>query len=264
MWLPDDDMQKRELVINPPLVNAASSLGFYPNPKHQNTWENLGAFITNPISFKARQPADNRLFISKQSYYLMHTGLANPGFKSSLKRFALHWAKAPLGIIVHLLAEDSFSLQQMVATLETCENVVAVELSFSDKLDWAEIESILHNITGELPLILCLTLQQVWAYLPMLERNTDQVIHIGGGRGAILDDSGNLVNGQLVGFDQFLLILNAVQKVSKLGIRVIGGGGIISGNQVKAMFKAGAQVIALDCLLWQGGVDLSELQVPIK
>ena len=52
MWLPDDNMQKRELVINPPFVNAASSLGFYPNQKHQNTWENLGAFITNPISFK--------------------------------------------------------------------------------------------------------------------------------------------------------------------------------------------------------------------
>lgn len=259
MWLSDDNMQKRELVINPPLVNAASSLGFYPNPKHKKILEQLGAFVTNPISYKARHPAENRFFISNQNQFLMHTGLPNPGFKNSLSRYAKYWEKAPVGIIVHLLAEDSFSLQAMIKTLENCEGLIAVELSFSDKKTWAEIESILHDITSELPIILSLNLQQVWAYLSMLKDIANYVIHINGGRGTILNHSGDLVNGRLIGFDQFSLILNAVQQVSKLGMRVIGGGGIISANQVRAMHQAGAQVVALDCLLWQGGVDLSNI-----
>ena len=47
----------RSLVIDPPLMNAAGSMGFAPDLKLPLLWEEFGAFVTNPISIKPRKPA---------------------------------------------------------------------------------------------------------------------------------------------------------------------------------------------------------------
>ena len=48
---------KYDLVFSKPWMNAAGSLGFRIGPNTMIDPANLGAFITNPVSIKPRQPA---------------------------------------------------------------------------------------------------------------------------------------------------------------------------------------------------------------
>ena len=47
-------MSKRDLYFRKPLMNAAGTLGFSPDPRASVAWEDLGAFVTNPISLRPR------------------------------------------------------------------------------------------------------------------------------------------------------------------------------------------------------------------
>ena len=106
MWLDDTNLSRQELVLRRPFVNTAGFMGFYPDSKYPNLWQALGAFITNPISYRPRKPAENRASLSYPGGVLLHTGLPNPGFEVVLRRFTLRWSRSPLPIIVHLMAEE--------------------------------------------------------------------------------------------------------------------------------------------------------------
>jgi len=65
-----------------------------------------------------------------------------------------------------------------------------------------------------------------------------------------------LIRGRIYGPAVFPTALSGVQRLSSLGFKVIGGGGIYTRQQAEAMFKAGAEAVALDALLWCGGINL--------
>ncbi|MEN8173766.1 MAG: hypothetical protein ABFS03_12925, partial [Chloroflexota bacterium] len=115
---------KFDLRIDPPVVNAAGTLGFAPK-KHAPS---LGAFLTNPISLYARKPAQGTRFLPYPSGFLLHTGFPNPGIKRVIRSYGRAWAAAKVPIIVHLLAQDSVEITEMVARLEQVEGIAGVEI----------------------------------------------------------------------------------------------------------------------------------------
>src|SRR5215510_6411956 len=125
---------KRDLYFSKPMMNAAGTLGFAPDPRAGVDLAAFGAFVTNPLSLRPRRPAAKPELLEYPGGFLLHTGLPNPGFQAGLKRYSAKWSRSDLPIIVHLMADRPEETQNMVRMLETQENVMAVELGFAPLL----------------------------------------------------------------------------------------------------------------------------------
>src|SRR5262245_61518178 len=126
-------LMKRDLYFSKPIMNAAGSLGLAPDLRVLGELGglNFGAFVTNPISLRPRQPTSQPAMSEYPGGFLLHTGLPNPGIHGALKKYSAKWTRSELPIIVHLMADRPEETQNMVRMLESHENVMAVELGFA-------------------------------------------------------------------------------------------------------------------------------------
>jgi len=231
-------------------MNAAGSLGFVPDIRvlQELGGLELGAFVTNPISLRSRLPAAKPEVIEYPGGFLLHTGLPNPGLSAGLKKYSAKWSRSDIPIIVHLMADRPEETQQMVRKLESQENVMAVELGFAPLLANDIILLTLEMCLGELPLIFSLPVEQVLSLGPRLVQEGAQAISISAPRGTLFTD--HLVSGRLFGPSLFPQSLDIVQSAAKLGIPIIGAGGVWSKENADAMLSVGALAVQVDAALW--------------
>ena len=245
---------KRDVYFSKPLMNAAGSLGFAPDTRVGISLEAFGAFVTNPFSLRPRLPAAHPKLIEYPGGFLLHTGLPNPGFNAGLKRFASRWDKSDLPIIVHLMADRPEETQRMIRMLEAHENVMAAELGFAPLLADDILLLTLEMCRGELPLIFSLPVEQVLRLGPRLVEEGAQAISITAPRGAMPGGEGFenqvLVTGRLYGPSLFPRALETVYSAAKLGLPIIGAGGVWAKESVEAMLSAGALAVQVDAALW--------------
>ena len=252
MWLEEETpIRKQDLVLEKPFVNAPGFLGFYPNPSLMPFLPHLGAFITNSISLRPRQPAKNRNYITFPGGFLLHTGLHNPGIHRAVARFRKRWAHASLPVIVHLLVEDPASLAGMVRKLEGLENIIAVELGLPPGCEAGMLQEIVSAAAGELPTVVCLAPEQVPTLLETLVNLHPAAVHLVSPRGSLPTSDGDLVTGRLYGPTIFPLMLHAVQKLLEVELRVIADGGVTTRRQADALLGAGVMAVGLGSVLWQ-------------
>ncbi len=250
-------MFKRDLAFRTPLMNAAGALGFAPEARAAVSWQEFGAFVTNPISLRPRAPVADPEALPYPGGFLLHSGLPNPGFTAVLKKFAPRWADAKLPVIVHLMADRPEETARMVQKLEGVENVAAVELGFAPHLAADIILIALEMSLGELPLIVSLAWEQVLSLGPRVMQAGAIAISLSAPRGALpapLTQSG-VVTGRLYGPALFPQALDVVQNAVKLGLPVIGAGGVYSKENASAMLAAGALAVQVDSALWRGAWD---------
>lgn len=245
-------MSKRDLYFSKPLMNAAGSLGFAPDTRVGISLESLGAFVTNPFSLRPRMPTVKPAVIQHPGGFLLHTGLPNPGFRAGVKRYSAKWARAELPIIVHLMADRPEETQRMVRMLEAQENVMAVELGFAPLLANDIILITLEMCVGELPLIFSLPVEQVLSIGPRLIQEGAQAISVATPRGALplSSDPSHLVTGRLYGPSLFPQTLETVFSAAKVGLPIIGAGGVWTKENAEAMISAGALAVQVDAVLW--------------
>lgn len=255
---------KRDLYFNKPLTNAAGSLGFAPDTRNGIPLDSFGAFVTNPFSLRPRLPATKPELIEYPGGFLLHTGLPNPGLNAGVKKYAAKWSRTGLPIIVHLMADRPEETQHMVRTLETQENVMAVELGFAPLLAGDILLVTLEMCLGELPLIFSLPIEQVLSLGPRLIQHGAQAISIAAPRGALSltpapslrsalqspAERGELVTGRLYGPSLFPQTLETVYSAAKLGLPIIGAGGIYSKENADVMLSVGALAVQVDAALW--------------
>lgn len=242
---------KRDLYFSKPIMNAAGSLGFFPNLRdfHEaNLGGLLGAFVTNPFSLRPRLPTSQPAVIEYPGGFLLHTGLPNPGLKAGLKKYSAKWTRSDLPIIVHLMADRPEETQNMVRMLEEIENVMAVELGFAPLLSNDIILLTSEMCLGELPLIFSLPIEQVLTLGPRLIQDGAQAISIATPRGALLTD--HLITGRLYGPSLFPQSLETVFSAVKIGLPIIGAGGVWSKENADAMLSVGALAVQMDAALW--------------
>jgi dihydroorotate dehydrogenase (NAD+) catalytic subunit len=252
MWLDEEKpILKRDLVLNQPFVNASGTLGFAPDLRVQPAISRLGAFITNPISRGPRQPATNRAYLPSPGGFLLHTGHPNPGITRAVTRFGRRWAGAPLPVIIHLLVESPRTLTEMVHKLEGLDNILAVELGLPPGCDPGFLSAVIAAGAGELPLIPCLSPEQVPTLLEVLTDLQPTALHLVEPRGALPGPGGKIVTGRLFGPAIFPVMLAAAQVLIGAGLRVIANGGVHDPSQVDALMKAGATAVGLGSVLWQ-------------
>ncbi|MBI3158077.1 MAG: hypothetical protein HYZ26_00575 [Chloroflexi bacterium] len=233
-----------------PLMNAAGFLGFAPEARGPVALEKLGAFITNPISRRAHSPARQRLAWATPGAVLLHSGLPNPGLSAAIKRFAGRWARAPLPVIVHLLAETREEIGGMVRRLEGLENVLAVELGLAEMLDARAAAGIVAAAQGELPVIARLSLAACNLGAAVVAAGASAV-SLGPLPGAASFNDGT-VRGRLYGPGVYPAALAAVGSLAGQGLPVIGAGGVYTAEQAEAMLAAGALAVQVDAAIWKG------------
>jgi len=251
----ENDM-KRDLYFSKPLMNAAGSLGFAPDTRAGIPLDSFGAFVTNPFSLRPRVPAAQPEVVEYPGGFLLHTGLPNPGFNTGIKRYASRWDKSDLPIIVHLMADRPEETQRMVQMLEMHENVMAAELGFAPLLANDIILLTLEMCLGELLLIFSLPVEQVLSLGPRLIQDGAQAISIAAPRGAVPGNKGEglgdrgIVTGRLYGPSLFPRALETVYSAAKLGLPIIGAGGIWTNENANAMLSVGALAVQVDAAFW--------------
>ena len=247
---------KRDLYFSKPLMNAAGSLGFAPDTRAGIPLDSFGAFVTNPFSLRPRKPAAQPEVMEYQGGFLLHSGLPNPGFHAGIKRYSSRWDKSDIPVIVHLMADRPEETQRMVQMLEMHENVMAAELGFAPLLADDILLLTLEMCLGELPLILSLPVEQVLSLGPRLIQDGAQAISISAPRGALPENKGNgsgergVTTGRLYGPSLFPRGLETVYSAAKLGLPIIGAGGVWNKENAEAMLSAGALAVQVDAVLW--------------
>jgi dihydroorotate dehydrogenase len=244
---------KRDLYFSKPLMNAAGSLGFAPDLRVGIGLDSFGAFVTNPLSLRPRLPTAKPQIIDYPGGFLLHTGLPNPGLHAGLKKYSAKWYRSDLPIIVHLMADRPEETQKMVRSLETHENVMAVELGFAPLLADDILFLTLEMCLGELPLIFSLQIEQVLSLGPRLVQEGAQAISVSAPRGALPftpNGRGELITGRLYGPSLFPRSLETVYSAAKLSLPIIGAGGIWSKENADAMLAVGALAVQVDAALW--------------
>jgi dihydroorotate dehydrogenase (NAD+) catalytic subunit len=255
---------KRDLYFSKPLMNAAGSLGYAPDTRSGIPLELFGAFVTNPFSWRPRQPAAKPAVVEYRGGFLLHTGLANPGLSAGVKKYAARWARSELPVIVHLMADRPEETQRMVRILETQENVMAAELGFAPLLADDILLLTLEMCLGELPLIFSLPVEQVLSLGPRLIQEGAQAISTSMQRGALspaltpsAPEKNELITGRLYGPSLFPHTLETVHSASRLGLPIIGAGGVWTKENAEAILLAGALAVQMDVVLWDPAFTFS-------
>jgi dihydroorotate dehydrogenase len=245
-------ISKRDLTFRAPLMNAAGTMGFSPDPRVAVNWSDFGAFVTNPISLRPWTAAKNPELIEYPGGFLLHNGLPNPGLSTVLKKYAHYWANADLPIIANLMADRPEETARMVRILEGVENVAAVELGFAPLLATDIILLAVEISLGEFPLIVNLPFDQVLTLGPRLIQAGAAAVSLAAPRGALPNGEG-IVTGRLFGPSLFPQSLDLVRNAAKLGLPILGGCGVYSRENADAMLAAGALAVQVDAVLWKTG-----------
>jgi dihydroorotate dehydrogenase (NAD+) catalytic subunit len=246
---------KRDLYLSHPHLNAAGALGFDPARyfRQENALQ-LGAFITNPISLRARRPTARPKLLEYAGGFLLHSGLPNPGLDAVLKRYARKWRDAPTPVIVHLMADRPEETARMTRQLESIENVMAVELGFAPGLSDDLLRYALEMSMGELPIIMNLPHEQVLSLGPTLVQDGASAISLAAPRGSLFRD-GKLTSGRMYGPGLLPRSLEIVHAAARLGLPIIGAGGVYSMQDAESMLAVGALAVQFDSALWKPKVD---------
>jgi dihydroorotate dehydrogenase (NAD+) catalytic subunit len=231
-------------------MNAAGTLGFAAETGAPIAWANLGAFVTNPISMRPRNGAAKPALIEYHGGFLIHTGLPNGGFRKVLQKHGNAWKHSRLPVIVHLMADRPEEAREMVQTLEGVDNILAAELGFAPLLADDIILMAVEMCQGELPLIVSLEEQQLLRIGGTVLSAGAVAVSIASPRG-MLESEGEFISGRLTGPSLFPASLKVVSDSARIGLPIIGAGGISSLQNAKVMLEAGALAVQLDArALW--------------
>jgi dihydroorotate dehydrogenase (NAD+) catalytic subunit len=126
---------------------------------------------------------------------------------------------------------------------------MAVELGFAPLLAGDILALVVEMCRGELPLVVSLPSEQVLALGGRLLELGAAALSLGTPRGA-LPNGEAILTGRLFGPALFPMSLDVVRSAARLGLPIIGGGGVCSQADAQAMLSAGALAVQLDSSLW--------------
>lgn len=249
----DFSIPKYDLEISPPVMNAAGTLGYAPQSSGLVKFDRFGAFVTNPVSLHPRTPARARTSQPFPGGFLLHSGYPNPGLRSVIRKYAAHWARSALPVIVHLLVHQVEDVQPMVSQLEGKEGLTGIELGIPPGCEPGQAVEMVQAAVGELPLIVRVPVERAGVFASELNESSLAAISLAPPRGVLLDRLYHPVRGRLFGPAVFPFALAAVQEVIDIGVPVIASGGVYQQRQIEALLEIGATGVQLDAVLWSLG-----------
>ena len=243
---------KRDLVIDPPIMNTSGMLGFADEARRHLDYTRLGALITNTISFDARTPANPPRILQYPGGFLLHTGHPNSGLSRVISTYQRTWREMPIPVIVNLLALSADEAAGMVQKLEGLENVMAVEMLVRAEPTGEAQALVAAACSGELPVIVRVPLTASVELGNLVQEAGAQAISLGPPRGSLPAPKGEFVSGRMYGSAMLLLGIEAVQRfVAEVDLPILGGCGITTQPELASAIEAGAAGVQLDYNLWR-------------
>lgn len=242
---------KRQLIIDPPVMNAAGVLGFSNEANSFVNVGQLGAFLTHPISLAPRAPALGLRVIPFDGGFLLHTGWPNPGMTTVLRQHRRRWAALPRPVILHALAATTTEVDRMIGRIEVIEEISGIELGLGEADATLASDLVAAAVRSQLPVLAQIPVTAGPEIALAGQQAGAVAVSLGPPRGALADPTGRVVHGRLYGPAVFPLALQATERLAReLEIPVLASGGVYDAAQVRTLLDAGAAGVQLDSVLW--------------
>ena len=248
---------KRGLTLSGPVMPATGIMGYGDVYHRLVPLETLGAFVTNPITARARRGAQPPRVLSFPGGLLVHTGLDNPGVRDVIRRHSKRWAHSPVPVIAHVVGTSPQEAAACCEQLSRLEALAGVELGLQDYFAVEEALEILAAVRslGTLPLIVKLPLWHADAMaVAIVDRDLADALTVAAPPRGTLPVAGHPITGRLYGpatFPQALWMLQRVQALIEDRLPLIGCGGIHSVGDARALLAAGAVAVQVDSYIWR-------------
>jgi dihydroorotate dehydrogenase (NAD+) catalytic subunit len=260
---------KHGLTLNNPLLNAAGTLGFSQEYRSLLDLRCLGAFVTNPLTYRPRTPARPPNAVVTDDGVLVHTGLPNPGLAAAVRRWNREWQRLGVPVIVHLAATTPGETAHSLELLERASGVTGIELGLRDDVLPNEATQLVREALGGQPLIVRLPLARAAELAAVVARVGADALTVGapprGEAPAPAEAPGaeaapRAVAGRLYGPAHYAAALAAVRAVveARVGLPLIASGGIYSLEAARDMLAAGAVAVQVDAAAWTQPRRLAE------
>jgi dihydroorotate dehydrogenase (NAD+) catalytic subunit len=244
---------KQSLLIETPVMNATGTLGFGDNARDLIALEKLGAFVTNPITYAPRTPANGTRVVPLDAGLLLHTGLPNDGVRKTVDTWGATWARMPIPVIVHLATGSGDELRRCLAVLDEVDSVSGVEIGVQDEITLKDVTALLKSAREtDKPLIFRLPFDAPLEYAKAaLSAGISGLTVCAPPRGTARDSGGKLVAGRLYGTWIKPLVLRLVGQIARaVNAPVIAAGGIHSAEDARDYLEAGAVAVQVDAAAW--------------
>ncbi|MGB1286984.1 MAG: hypothetical protein ACPG7F_10655 [Aggregatilineales bacterium] len=263
---------KFNLTVNAPVMPAAGVMGYADDAykdkgkkdkdgsdMHPNAfinYEKLGAFVTNPMTYRPWSPARSTRVVPLDAGVLMHTGLPNPGVKKLVKQYKSRWGAMPIPVIAHLVASNEDDVRSGIGYLDNEETIAAIELGLGDDISADEAAALVEVATqrAEKPVLVRLPVFDAYEIADAcVESGAGALVLTAPPRGTARDTrTGNLVSGRIYGPLIKPMVLRMVGVLAKRikDVPIIGAGGIHSAQDARDYLEAGARAVQVDSVVW--------------
>ena len=250
---------KYGLPLSNPVMPAAGTFGYGEAYRALIAYEDIGALVTNPVSWRSCHAAHGPRLVVHGEQFLVHTGLPNPGVRRVIRRYARRWARLDCPVIVHVITTSPGDVARTCERLAGVRNVRGIELGLDDGTTMDDALTFLDaaRSTCPLPLIVRLPFDGVERLaLPLAEAGADALTLTAPPRGQVLHPTecplSNTVRGRLYGPALFPILLQRLAQWSDLlSVPLVACGGIRTPEEARVCLDAGATAVQIDALLWR-------------
>lgn len=247
---------KNSLTVETPVMPAAGTFGYGEVYRDMIDIEQLGALVTNPVTYEAWSPAVGTRVVALQGGVLVHTGLPNPGLSKVVKKHENLWSILPLPVILHLVGTTLEHLRRSARIIEETDAIDAVELGLSDDISPQDAERLVRALVEncEKPVIVRLPAQDIFELaLAAADGGAGGLVVSAPPRGTARDPkTGRLVSGRVYGPLVKPITLRTVGLLARRlsDVPIIGAGGIHSTQDARDYLEAGARAVQVDSATW--------------
>lgn len=246
---------KSNLLVDSPVMNAAGTLGFGDEYRDLIDLSALGAFVTNPLTYASRSPANGTRVVPLSGGVLVHTGLPNLGVSKVVEQYRAVWERLPVPVIAHLVVNAAEDLHRSIAILDREPSVEAVEFGLNEEMNPAETEWAVRAALGKMekPLLVQLPFSaNLDHFAAAIDAGAHALVVSAPPRGTARDQAGQLVAGRVYGPLVKPIILRMVGQLVRRfpHTPIIGAGGIHSQQDALDYLEAGAVAVQIDSATW--------------
>lgn len=235
-------------------MNAAGTCGYMPAKGFLENFPEVALFITNPISYYPRKPAEDRNIIPFKGGFLVHSGHPNPGIKKILQLNKKAWENAHLPICLNLLSDTTESLEKIIRMVEEIDNIAAIELAFDFPLSHEITKIMIQAISGQLPIILSLPFEMVFQdWIEDILSTDIYAISIQAPRG-VISHKNQLISGRLYGRSILPMTMQAVKYLSSFGIPIYAGVGVFKKEEIISLLGLGVRNFQAHEIIWRNNI----------
>jgi dihydroorotate dehydrogenase (NAD+) catalytic subunit len=255
---------KAGLTLANPVMPAAGCFGWGTEYAHLVDIEHAGAIVVGPVTAGPRQGARPPRVVEIPGGLLLHTGLANPGISTVVRRYSRAWTRCPVPVIVHVAGTSPDATASCCHRLAAAEAVAGIEIGLPGGAGPKDVCAIVEAAAAAArqPILVRLPLSSAVQLCEAAVEAGANALTVGAPpRGTMWHEpSGRFVTGRLYGRFVLPLALHTLDRVAeRVAVPLIGCGGIHSVEEAQASLRSGAAAIQIARAVWRDPGRLSEI-----